>query len=140
MRILYITGREISYPRNDVILKAFLHFGEVDTVTGEGTGSLIFRFISISARTIPYLLKRNYDLIFIGFIGQPLVILLRFLTRKPILFDAFLSVYDTLCFERRRFSPSSLMGRITFWLDRTSCSLSSRGEFFPLVARKKVNY
>ena len=125
MRILYITGREISYPRNDVILKAFLRLGDVDTVTGEGTGSPVFRFISASARALPYLLKRNYNLIFIGFIGQPLVILLRFLTRKPILFDAFLSVYDTLCFERRRFSPGSLMGRITFWIDRTSCSLAN---------------
>ena len=125
MRILYITGREISYPRNDVILNAFLRLGEVDTVTGGETGSLIFRLVSVFARALPYSLKRNYDLIFIGFIGQPLVLLLRFLTRKPILFDAFLSVYDTLCFERRRFSPSSLMGRITFWLDRTSCFLAN---------------
>src|SRR5205823_1612073 len=42
--------------------------------------------------------------------------------RKPVLLDAMISVYDTLCFDRRVARPESLVGQAAFALDRQSMS------------------
>jgi len=65
--------------------------------------------------------RGSYDVACVGFLGQPLVLLMRQITSRPILFDAFLSVYDTLCYDRQRFAPDSPMGRLAYWLDNISC-------------------
>jgi glycosyltransferase involved in cell wall biosynthesis len=46
-------------------------------------------------------------------------------TRKPILFDAFVSNWDTLCFDRQRLEPYSVLGRLAFRLDRSACLAAS---------------
>ena len=45
---------------------------------------------------------------------------------KPLLLDAYVSTYDTLCEDRGRFRPGSLPGRLAFWLDRRSCQVANR--------------
>jgi glycosyltransferase involved in cell wall biosynthesis len=66
-------------------------------------------------------LRRRPDLVLAGFYAQPLMPLLRALTRRPLLLDAYVSTYDTLCFDRRRFRPHSLPGRLAYALDLWSC-------------------
>ena len=61
---------------------------------------------------------------FIGFFGQPLVFPARVRWKGPLILDAFVSAYDTLCFDRKTFSPNSPLGMMTFYLDRLSCHLS----------------
>jgi len=73
-----------------------------------------------------FLLKHDYDLVFIGFFGQPLVPVIKKLTNKPIIFDAFLSAYDTMCFDRKRFKSNSLGGKFFYWLDKHSCELADK--------------
>lgn len=74
-----------------------------------------------------YLASRpKYDLCFAGFYGQPLAIALAHLQKKPIVLDAYVSTYDTLCMDRGWFSPTSLVGKLAFWLDRRSCQIASR--------------
>jgi glycosyltransferase involved in cell wall biosynthesis len=48
------------------------------------------------------------------------------LTSKPIIFDAFLSTFDTMCFDRKRFKPASLAGKFFYGLDRYSCEQADR--------------
>ena len=57
----------------------------------------------------------------IGFPGQLLVPWLRLWTRAPIVFDPFVSLYDTLALDRRLFGPRSIPGRLSYALDRESC-------------------
>jgi len=66
----------------------------------------------------------NVDAVFVGFYGQPLVPLIRSATNLPIVFDAFLSTYDTLCFERRTFRSDSPLCRLFYALDKNSCRKS----------------
>jgi hypothetical protein len=40
MRVLFLTGREIQYPRNDVLLRAFRRFSQVTVMSEKTTGSL----------------------------------------------------------------------------------------------------
>ncbi|MEJ2304505.1 MAG: glycosyltransferase [Anaerolineales bacterium] len=124
MRILCLIGREVSYPRNDVILRAFRRFGKVDVISGGGSGSLIGRSLRVSLQALPHLAAKQFDLLFVGFYGHLLMLTAGILTHSPVLFDAFVSNYDTLCFDRGLFSPRSLPGRLAFWLDKTSTRLA----------------
>jgi glycosyltransferase involved in cell wall biosynthesis len=72
----------------------------------------------------------DFDLVVIGFPGHLLVPWVRLWTRArrfpPILFDPFVSAYDTFCLDRRWFRPRSLPGRITYALDLWSCRWADR--------------
>jgi glycosyltransferase involved in cell wall biosynthesis len=48
------------------------------------------------------------------------------LSNQPILFDAFVSTFDTLCADRKVFSPKSPLGKIALWLDQYSCNRATR--------------
>ena len=126
MRILYLVGREVSYPRNDVILRAFHRFADVDIVAIQHKPtSLFWNSVSISIKASPKLLSGKFDLIFVGFYGQIILLLTCYLARHPILFDAFLSTYDTLTADRGIISANSILGRLAFFLDRKSCQCAS---------------
>ena len=78
----------------------------------------------LSLRAIPKLLFKEYDLIVVGFFGQLLMIPLGIITRKKILFDAFISTYDTLIEDRRVGNRKSLLALFSRSLDRTSCNFA----------------
>ena len=122
MKVLFTCGREPNYTRNEVILRALRSRHLVTEVTDSHLGSLTIRNLRVLPRLIPYLTRDDYDLVFVGFYGYLLMPWVRRLTRRPIVFDAFLSNYDTLCFDRRRFRPRSIAGRLAYWLDRFACN------------------
>lgn len=123
MKVLFISGREPAYTRNAVVLQGLRENGfEVIECTASSR-SYLSRYPTVMGK---FLLKKDHDLIFIGFFGQPLVPVIRKLTSKPIIFDAFLSAYDTMCFDRRRFKPESLTGKFLYWLDKHSCEIADR--------------
>jgi len=121
MHILYLVGRELGYPRNDVLLRAFRRLGTVHVIGETQAGSLSVRTGRVLVRALPHLLTQRYDLIFVGFYGHLLMLPISLLSRSPVLFDAFVSTYDTLCFDRGLFAPHSIVGQFAFWLDQTSC-------------------
>ncbi len=119
MKILFLAGREHRYMRNAVMLRALRQFASVDVVAVPDTGGILTRSVIAIAHALPKL-SSNYDVIYIGFYGYIILQVLSRLTRKPILFDAFVSNYDTLCFDRQRIAPDSLAGRLAFALDQWS--------------------
>lgn len=119
-----MTGREIDYSRNVVLLRAFKRLGTVDIANDTKPGSIITRSARIGLKLPGCLSKNHYDLIFVGFYGYFLMVPLGILSQQPILFDAFVSNYDTLCFDRKTFSPHSFIGRLCFWLDQKACNLA----------------
>jgi glycosyltransferase involved in cell wall biosynthesis len=62
--------------------------------------------------------------IFLAFRGHEILPFFRLLTRKPIIFDAFVSAYDTLCFDRKIFKPDSVLGKILKWYDAYLCRIA----------------
>jgi glycosyltransferase involved in cell wall biosynthesis len=126
MRILFTCGREPEYTRNDVLLRALRPHHDLISVTDSRPGSLTARTLRLLPRLLQALRREHYDLIIVGFYGYGLVPLVRRFTLRPILFDAFVSNYDTLCFDRRRFAPHSLPGRLAFALDRLGCASADR--------------
>lgn len=127
MRVLFLCGREVEYPRNQVILHALRRIAEVDIIAENGPArSLSLRNLRIAIRAIPSLLFTKYDLIFAGFYGYWLVLESRLLNRSPILFDAFVSNYDTLVSDRKNIRSGSTPARFLRWLDRTACRAAKR--------------
>lgn len=123
--MLFMPGREVSYPRNAIIKKALLSQGVKIIDCGSERKSYALRYPLILEK---FLLKRNseYDFVFIGFFGQPLVPAVKKLTNKPIIFDAFLSGYDTICFDRKIFNYTSPAGKFFYWIDKKSCEIADK--------------
>ncbi len=123
MHVLFLCGREVEYPRNQVILRALQRIATVKIIAEHGPArSLSLRNLRIAMKAIPSLLFSKYDLIFVGFYGYWLVLESRLLNRSPILFDAFVSNYDTLVSDRMNIRPGSFAARFLRWLDRTACN------------------
>lgn len=118
MRILFVTGREPDYPRNAIIARALRRRHEVVGATSSAP-TLVQRAASVLAQVARA--RDDYDLLFCGFYGQPLMPFLRRMTRRPILFDAFFSTYDTLVFDRQQVRPGSPGARAARWLDVATC-------------------
>ena len=116
--VLYAALREPSYVRNLVTLRALGNAGvEVIRCTSQRR-SYPLRMIEVAARLMWAAATRRFDVVVLGFLAQPLVPLARMLTRKPLVVDGFISLYDTLCFDRHTFKPRSPGGRFVHWLDR----------------------
>jgi len=127
MQILYMVTREIEYPRNEVILRALQRIGDVEVLgVSRRPISLLANSLSIFLRAVPRLLFKKFDLVFVGFYGHLLMLPVGILVNQPVLFDAFLSTYDTLSADRENFPPRSIAGRLAFWLDRAACLLASQ--------------
>lgn len=125
MRILFLCGREIDYPRNQILLRAFESIGEVNLVAEQGVkSSIILRSIRVLFRALPKLLFNKFDFIFIGFYGYLLVPFSKLAKQTPVLFDAFVSNFDTLISDRKVASEKSLLAKIALRLDRIGCSIA----------------
>lgn len=125
MKILFISGDVPSNTRNSVLLKG-LKQNNVKVIECTSSSQTYFlRYLNVLRK---FILKRknDFDFVFVGFFGQPIVPIIKKLTDKPIIFDAFLSAYDTMCLDRKRFKPNSLGGRFFYWLDKHSCELADK--------------
>jgi len=63
---------------------------------------------------------RGQDFYFVSYMGHFLVIFMRLFTKKPIVFDFYLSIYDMMCNDRKVYAPDSILGKITYWIEKKS--------------------
>jgi len=68
--------------------------------------------------------KRECDVIFVGFFGQFLVPIIRLFTKKKIIFDTFLSAYQTLAFDRKVIRPNGVRATIVRFVEKLSCQIA----------------
>ncbi|MEI6296933.1 MAG: glycosyltransferase [bacterium] len=60
----------------------------------------------------------------VGYPGFQSVILARFLTTKPLIFDAFLSMFDSMVLDRKKVALNSFRAKYFWWLDKISMSVA----------------
>lgn len=125
LTILFICGKRREYPRNAQILKALKASFDVIEITSNKS-SYALRILNVALRFLWTSIFKNYDLVYVGFLGQPFVPLVKFFRKRPIILDAFISVYDTLCLDRKDFEPNSILGKVSFWLDSFSFRLADK--------------
>ncbi len=138
MRILFLSGRELPYQRNEVILRALERLGTVTVIGPQAQPrSLLWSSFVVTLRSMPHLVFGQFDLIFVGFFGHLLMFPVKLLSSKPVLFDAFISVYDTLSGDRNVFPQGSWRGKLAYWLDQTACR---RANHVLLDTRQQVEF
>lgn len=87
-----------------------------------------------------YLRAPQHDIVFVGYLGHFDVFparLLSWLRGKPLVFDAFVSLYDTSVEDRGLFPKTSLIGRLLRMVDRWACKLS---DLVLLDTRQHIEY
>ncbi len=117
--IVFVCGREPGYIRNQMLQRALDSRYRVRVATS-AVKPAAWRYVRALGR-VTWLLRRSPGLVLVGFYGQPLMPIVRALTRRPVLFDAYLSTFDTLCHDRQWFRPNSIPGRLAYLLDLWSC-------------------
>lgn len=126
MEILFISGRESSYDRNQVLIHALQSFSNVTILSpNERPKSLITESIKKFWTYFRKYKNKKFDFIFIGFYGFLLILFIRFLTKTPIIFDAFISNYDTLITDRKTAKERSILAFLSKALDNFGCSLAN---------------
>lgn len=120
LSILYVSTYAPNHTRTEVLLE-LVKKNEIK-VAKVLVGNSNLKYL----RAIYNLVKcqKNHDLVFVAFRGQEILPFIKLFTRKPIIFDSFVSVYDTLCFDRKIFTPKSFVGKFLKWYDKFLCKIS----------------
>ena len=71
-------------------------------------------------------IRKQYDILLVAFPGWHAAILSRFLTRKLIIFDALVSIYDSTVFDRKNTKKGGLKAKYFWFTDWLSCKLVNK--------------
>jgi glycosyltransferase involved in cell wall biosynthesis len=121
IEICFLPGRESSYARCRVLLTGLRAAGLIVHDCSSSKKNVLRYFIGI-VRFLKS--KRECDVIFVGFFGQFLVPVVRLFTRKRIIFDTFLSAYQTLAFDRKIINPKGIRAAVVRLVEKLSCQLA----------------
>ena len=124
-----------DYIRNDVVVNSFRENGiEVHECHTERKG--LGRIIDLyrQYRNIP---PHRFVLVVSSDTARPLVILLKLISKKVIVWDAHYSLYDSWVNDRQLTSPFSLKGFYYWFLDWVACRLA---DFILLDTNSHIEY
>lgn len=116
--VLFITTKNLDYLRNtqetDIIKE---QSGKIKII-GYKDKSYLKRLIKVYFKILTTSSK-EFDTIFVGFAPQLILPMFKWKFRnKDIIIDFFISVYDTMVNDRKKFKDNGVSGRLCKWLDR----------------------
>jgi glycosyltransferase involved in cell wall biosynthesis len=124
MMRVFFHSHDYNYPRSRVIVKG-LKENKIDVVKWDfpHTHKLILRWLKLLRKY-----KKNCDAIIVGFPGGRydwfFTKLLSIGSNKPLVFDAFISQYDTKVFDKKYVNDRSLKSTFYYYSDKIPCALS----------------
>ncbi len=126
MTICFFGIYDPQYSRNRVLIRGFEENGysvvQCRIDPREHTGVSKFFFL---IREYFRIRDRDFNLVIVAFPGHTIVWLARLLFGRPIVFDAFVSLYDSNVFDRKLYTATSLRGRLDYVRDYASARLAS---------------
>lgn len=134
MKVLRFGSYDPNYPRNRIIVEGLRKNG-VKVIECNDLSEIWLRY--------PNLIRKytsKYDVMFVchpGYTSVPLARILTKLSAKPLIFDAFISLYDTNVFDRKLTKEDSLKSKFYFYLDKFACMLS---DVVLLDTNEHINY
>jgi len=122
MTICYFGYYDANYSRNKILIKGLRQNG-VQVVECHSEKSGAAKFFELISKHKAF--KNNYDVMVIGYPGFAAVPLAKILARQPVIFDAFVSLYDSNVFDRKDVKPGSVGSYVNRFWDWSSSKLSN---------------
>lgn len=123
MIICYFGIYNPEYSRNRIVIKG-LRQNSVEVIECRTNKKGVIKYFDLIKKH--WLIRKKYDVVFVGFPGYQAMILVYFLTRKKIIFDAFTSLYDSMVCDRQIVRKNSFRARYYWFLDWLSCKLADK--------------
>lgn len=128
MTVLYFGIYNPGYARNWVLINGLRKNG-LEVLECRESSSGFLKFLKLFLKYWKF--ARKYDVMIVGFPGQEVMFLARFLTfrlgsrrAKPIIFDAFTSHYGGYILDRKKFPKHGWRAKYYKFLDKWSCRLA----------------
>ncbi|MBN2251908.1 MAG: glycosyltransferase [Candidatus Altiarchaeota archaeon] len=121
MKVLMVGHYRFGSYLRGAILQKGLEKNDVKTEVCLGRGLLKYPRIALR------ILKNDFDHVLAT--GTLTFFVSRLFSRKPVIFDAFISNYDTLVFDRKLVKKNSLKARLLWHADKYSCKLADKAVF-----------
>ncbi len=116
-RVLFVTTKNLDYLRNTQEIDLLKEQSDQVYVIGSNKKSYPARLLSVYMRLL-FLSMKKFDVVFVGFAPQLIMPLFHFkMKKKYVIIDFFISVYDTLVFDRKKFKPKSVAAKLVKRLD-----------------------
>ncbi|HBZ04672.1 MAG TPA: hypothetical protein DEO25_03045 [Candidatus Zambryskibacteria bacterium] len=121
MKVCYFGIYDSEYSRNKILISGLRQNG-VEVLECKSNKSGFSKYFDLVKKH--WSLRKSYDVMVVGYPGFQSVILAKFITNKPIIFDAFVSMYDSMVLDRKQVSSGSLKAKYFWLLDKISLSIS----------------
>lgn len=121
MTVLYFGIYDPLYPRNRILIEG-LRQNNVKVIECNSRALGFKKYIELYKKHKK--IKNSYDVMVVGFMGQLIVPYAKLLCRKKIVFDAFLSIYNSHVYDRKDVKRNSLKARYYYLLDWLSVRLA----------------
>lgn len=122
-RVLFITTKNLDYIRNSQEIRLLKEEAASVEVIGSMEKSYAKRLAYVYRKL--FTAKMNdYDLVFVGFAPQLIVPFWKKIRKKTLVIDFFISMYDTLVCDRKKFREGSLPARLVKHLDKKTLRLA----------------
>ena len=117
-KVLFITTKNIDYIRVAQEIKILEEEASGYSVIGSDSMHYAVRLITVYWKLL-FTRISGYDTVFLGFAPQLIFPVWRWKFRKKeLVIDFFLSLYDTLCCDRKWIKADSLPGKLLHFLDK----------------------
>lgn len=146
MRVVMLGTYDLGKPRTRLLREALrhidphlceLHFsvwhGVEDKSVMNGLraklGVIVRLLLAYPVLAVRYLFAGRHDLVVIGYLGlfdMLLLAPLAALRGKPVVWDAFLSIYDTYARDRGMGGEGGWKSRLLRWMERKACDIADR--------------
>jgi len=123
MRICYFGTYQSTYPRNNILIEG-LRQNKVEVIECCDRSTGIKKYWRLFWKH--WKIRNNYDIMIIGFLGQSIIFFAKLISKKPIILDAFVSLYNTNVFDRKICKPKSFSAKYYYFLDKFSCYLADK--------------
>lgn len=114
MRVCYFGIYNSGYSRNRILISG-LRRNQIEVAECASQKKWVLKYLDLIWKH--YKMRDRYDVMIVGYPGYQAAILAKFLTSKPIILDAFTSLYDSMVCDRGLARPHSLRGRYYWFLD-----------------------
>ena len=129
MKVLYFGAYNASDQRNGILMEG-LKQNNIEIIECQDGSRGFKKFYRLFIKH--WKLRNKYDLIFVGFLSHilmPLVALINspiisWRSRKPVVLDGYMSLYDSNVFSRQSYKPRSLWAYYYWYIDWVAFSLA----------------